>query len=203
MVAVHVRTRIVVVFAALMAASALVAVPAPAGSQPPSPDRSLDPAQLSAVSIGLSEAPGPAMTTPQADIAQGSAGTVEPASAFLEPAISAPAPGRPDISVPAPTRGAIEKNYWRFDPDISWYGPGFYGNRTACGLALTRELVGVAHKTLPCGTMVQFRYNGKVVTAPVIDRGPYAPGRTWDMSAGLCTLLGHCFTGTIEWRFAP
>ncbi|HEX5828072.1 MAG TPA: RlpA-like double-psi beta-barrel domain-containing protein [Candidatus Limnocylindrales bacterium] len=197
------RTRIVVVFAALMAASALVAVPAPAGSQPPSPDRSLDPAQLSAVSIGLSEAPGPAMTTPQADIAQGSAGTVEPGSAFLEPAISAREPGRPDVAVPAPAKGAIEKNYWRFDPDISWYGPGFYGNRTACGLRLTRELVGVAHKTLPCGTKVQFRYNGKVVTAPVIDRGPYAPGRTWDMSAGLCTLLGHCFTGTIEWRFAP
>ena len=41
------RTRLVVAFAALMDASALVAVPAPAGSRAPSPDRLVDPAQLS------------------------------------------------------------------------------------------------------------------------------------------------------------
>lgn len=198
------RTRIVVVFAALMAASALVAVPEPAGSRSPSPDRSLDPAQLSAVSIGIGADPAPAMTTLTDDLAQGSTGTVEPDSAFPEPgANAATVAGRPDVAQPAPKKGAIEKNYWRFDPDISWYGPGFYGNGTACGQKLTKELVGVAHKTLPCGTMVQFRYKGKVVTAPVIDRGPYVAGRTWDLSKGLCTLLDHCFTGTIEWRFAP
>ena len=75
-------------------------------------------------------------------------------------------------------------------------------NGTACGQKLTKELVGVAHRTLPCGTLVTFRYNGKTVTAPVIDRGPYAAGRTWDLSKGLCTLLDHCFTGTIEWKMA-
>jgi rare lipoprotein A len=95
---------------------------------------------------------------------------------------------------------SIEKNDWRFDPDISWYGPGLYGNGTACGQKLTKELVGVAHRTLPCGTMVTFRYNGKTVSAPVIDRGPFVAGRTWDLSNGLCKLLDHCFTGTIEWK---
>jgi rare lipoprotein A (peptidoglycan hydrolase) len=183
-----------------MAASALVAVPAPAGSRSPSPDRSLDPAQLRAVSIALPKAP--AVTTTLADTAQGSAGTVGPATAFVEPGANAAAAGRPDVRVPAPTKGIFAKNYWRFDPNISWYGPGFYGNGTACGQTLTKELVGVAHRSLPCGTLVTFRYHGKVVTAPVIDRGPYVAGRTWDLSKGLCTLLDHCFTGTIEWKMA-
>ena len=37
-----------------------------------------------------------------------------------------------------------------FRPAIAtWYGPGFYGNKTACGIELTETLVGVAHRTLP------------------------------------------------------
>ena len=183
-----------------MAASALVAVPAPAGSRSPSPERTLDPAQLSAVSIALPT--DPAVTTTLDATAQGSAGSVGPATAFAEPGANAAALGRPSVRVPAPAKGTITKNYWRFDPNISWYGPGLYGNGTACGQKLTKELVGVAHRTLPCGTMVTFRYNGKTVTAPVIDRGPYVAGRTWDLSKGLCTLLDHCFTGTIEWKMA-
>jgi hypothetical protein len=89
---------------------------------------------------------------------------------------------------------------WRVDPNISWYGPGFYGRRTACGLALTSGLIGVAHRTLPCGTLVTFRHRGRVITAPVVDRGPYVPGRQWDMTGGLCQALAHCFTGSIEYR---
>ena len=192
------RTRIVVAFAALMAASALVAVPAPAGSRSPSPERSLDPALLSAVSVALPKDQAAASTLDAT--AQGSAGSVGPATAFVEPGANGAATSRPSVRVPAPAKGTVEKNSWRFDPNISWYGPGLYGNGTACGQKLTKELVGVAHRTLPCGTMVTFRYNGKTVSAPVIDRGPYVSGRTWDLSKGLCTLLDHCFTGTIEWK---
>jgi len=65
----------------------------------------------------------------------------------------------------------------------SWYGPGFYGNSTACGGALTLGRLGVAHKYLPCGTRVTFRYRGRSVTARVIDRGPFAAGRDWDLTA--------------------
>lgn len=36
----------------------------------------------------------------------------------------------------------------------SWYGPGLYGNRMACGGRLTTSTWGVAHKALPCGTRV-------------------------------------------------
>ena len=63
--------------------------------------------------------------------------------------------------------------------------------------------MGVAHRTLPCGTLVTFRSpaNGREVTVPVIDRGPHVTGRQWDMSKGMCVYLGHCYTGSIEWRF--
>lgn len=88
---------------------------------------------------------------------------------------------------------------WHLDPNISWYGPGFYGHRTACGLTLTTTLIGVANRTLPCGALIRFRYNGVTVTAPVVDRGPYVTGRQWDMTGGLCLALRHCFTGAIEW----
>ena len=62
--------------------------------------------------------------------------------------------------------------------------------------------MGVAHRTLPCGTKVQFRYNGHTVTVPVVDRGPYVSGRTFDLTVGACKKLGHCFTGSIQWGYA-
>jgi hypothetical protein len=64
----------------------------------------------------------------------------------------------------------------------SWYGPGFYGNYTACGQVYTPYIQGVAHRWLPCGTMVTLAYAGNVVTVPVIDRGPFIPGREFDLS---------------------
>jgi hypothetical protein len=33
----------------------------------------------------------------------------------------------------------------------TWRGPGLYGNLTACGEKLTKHIVGVADRTLPCG----------------------------------------------------
>jgi len=201
-----VRTRIIVAIAALMAASALVAVPEPAGSSAPSPARTVDAASLTAVSIAL-----PAGSTATAilakDSASRSAGRLGPASTFLELGSDAAGRGRPAVRPavrqPVPKVRTILKNYWRYDGNISWYGPGFYGRRTACGVAYTRGIIGVAHRSLPCGTLVTFRnpVNGRQVTARVIDRGPYVPGRQWDMSAGLCSYLGHCYSGSIEWRY--
>jgi rare lipoprotein A (peptidoglycan hydrolase) len=198
-----VRTRIIVAFAAIMAASALVAVPAPAGSRPPSTARSVDPAQLRAVTLGLPADPVTATTITDPAAAHHSADRLEPGSLIVEPGANDAAAGRPAVRQPAPRMGTFTKNYWRFDPNISWYGPGFFGSGTACGQEYTRELMGVAHRTLPCGTLVTFRNpaNGRQVTVPVIDRGPYAAGRQWDMSYGLCTYLDHCYTGSIEWRW--
>jgi rare lipoprotein A len=79
----------------------------------------------------------------------------------------------------------------------SWYGPGFYGNRTACGRTLGRGTLGVAHKSLPCGTKVALRYRGRTVMAPVIDRGPYAGNREYDLTAETKRRLGFGSTGTV------
>ena len=81
--------------------------------------------------------------------------------------------------------------------EASWYGPGFYGNRTACGETLEPGTLGVAHKTLPCGTKVALYYHGHAVTVPVIDRGPYASGREYDLTAETKHRLHFGSTGTV------
>lgn len=72
----------------------------------------------------------------------------------------------------------------------SWYGPGFYGNRTACGQVYTPEIHGVAHRTLPCGTVLRLEFGGRSVAVPVIDRGPFIVGRTLDLSNATRAALG-------------
>src|SRR4051794_40815314 len=79
----------------------------------------------------------------------------------------------------------------------SWYGPGFYGGRTACGYTLNASIKGVANKSLPCGTRVRFRYHGRTTVAKVIDRGPYAGGREWDLTPATKQALGFGSTGTV------
>jgi hypothetical protein len=63
----------------------------------------------------------------------------------------------------------------------TWYGPGFYGNTTACGRTLRKKTLGVAHRTLPCGTRVNFLHKGRTITVRVIDRGPYGKA-DWDLT---------------------
>jgi rare lipoprotein A (peptidoglycan hydrolase) len=77
------------------------------------------------------------------------------------------------------------------------YGPGFYGHRTACGVILRRRTIGVANRTLPCGTEVQVYYQGNVMTVPVIDRGPYAHGASWDLTMASGRALGMLGTAVI------
>jgi rare lipoprotein A len=72
----------------------------------------------------------------------------------------------------------------------SWYGPGMYGSRTACGTMLTKNTIGVANKTLPCGMRVAIYFHGQTLTVPVIDHGPYVAGRDWDLTAATARLLG-------------
>jgi rare lipoprotein A (peptidoglycan hydrolase) len=71
----------------------------------------------------------------------------------------------------------------------TWYGPGFFGRRTACGQRLRRSTLGVAHKRLPCGTEVTFYHRGRFMTVPVIDRGPYARGIAFDLTAASAQAL--------------
>ena len=92
-----------------------------------------------------------------------------------------------------------------FRPAIAtWYGPGFYGNTTACGIELTEETIGIAHRSLPCGTNVAVRYGPTTVVVPVIDRGPFSGEAKWDLTYAAAQLLGFTYTDRIgAIRLAP
>jgi hypothetical protein len=81
--------------------------------------------------------------------------------------------------------------------EASYYGPGLYGNGVACGGTLKPSTIGVAHKSLPCGTKVTIRYKGRQAKAKVIDRGPYVSGREFDLTEALRDKLGFPGVGTI------
>jgi rare lipoprotein A len=80
----------------------------------------------------------------------------------------------------------------------SWYGPGLFGNKLGCGGTLQAGSLGVANKSLPCGTKVTFRHRGRVVRVPVIDRGPYVGGREYDLTAATAHKLGFSGHGPIQ-----
>ncbi|HST41127.1 MAG TPA: septal ring lytic transglycosylase RlpA family protein [Conexibacter sp.] len=75
-----------------------------------------------------------------------------------------------------------------------------YGEELACGGVLARDQLGVASRTLPCGTPVTIAYRGRAVTVPVIDRGPYVEGRTWDLTGATAEALDFPGLATVTWR---
>jgi rare lipoprotein A len=79
----------------------------------------------------------------------------------------------------------------------TWFGPGLYGRRTACGQVLSRRLLGVAHRTLPCGTPIDIYLGGRAVTVPVVDRGPFANGAHYDLTSAAAEQLGLTATTTV------
>lgn len=98
----------------------------------------------------------------------------------------------------APRR--VRSGYNVYDPDAAtWYGPGFYGNRTACGKTLHEDTLGVANRSLPCGTKVSILYHGRTITVPVIDRGPYTSA-DWDLTSATARRLGFEGSNTIGVR---
>jgi rare lipoprotein A (peptidoglycan hydrolase) len=99
---------------------------------------------------------------------------------------------RPKVSKPRMRHyWKVAENAWwrRLHPPMytqlaSWY---YDGGNTACGF---HAYLGVANKTLPCGTRVLFSYHGRSAWAVVQDRGPYVGGRVWDLNQGLAGALG-------------
>ncbi len=84
----------------------------------------------------------------------------------------------------------------------TWYGPGLYGRHTACGQMLTAETIGVAHRSLPCGTTVKLVYQGHAIVTEVIDRGPYSDGNSWDLTFAAARALRFDKAGAGQIRFA-
>ena len=119
---------------------------------------------------------------------------VEPETTAIVSPVAAPATVvAPVIVAPSSVDGIVL---------ASWYGPGFYGNRTACGQTYTPEILGVAHKTLPCGTLLSLTYGARSVTVAVIDRGPYIAGRTLDLSNATKLALGCTDLCTLRMQVA-
>jgi len=82
----------------------------------------------------------------------------------------------------------------------TWYG--MLGSQTACGVKLRRSTIGVAHRSLPCGTKVTLKYGHRFVRARVIDRGPYTRGVRWDLTQGAAKRLHFTGVGSDEIRAA-
>lgn len=76
----------------------------------------------------------------------------------------------------------------------SWYGGG---GEMACGGELTSSTLGVANKTLPCGTRVTLRYGRRTINVAVVDRGPYVAGREFDLTEATKRALGFGDTGEV------
>ena len=77
----------------------------------------------------------------------------------------------------------------------SWYGEG---QALACGGHMTPGMMGVAHKSLPCGTKITIRYRGRQVRVAVVDRGPYSGGREFDLGPGVRSALHFDGVGTVQ-----
>lgn len=109
--------------------------------------------------------------------------------------------GASSYDPPAEEEGEYTFGAWRYG-GASWYGPGLWGNKTACGQTLRPGTLGVAHKKLPCGTTVKFVYHGKAVVTQVIDRGPYVQGRAWDLTKAASDALGFEGVGRVRYAIA-
>ena len=106
------------------------------------------------------------------------------------------------MSVPARVRvGAARRRVGRLNvyrtAYASWYGPGLYGNHLGCGGRLSPGSLGVAHKTLPCGSKVTLRRGTRTVRVRVIDRGPYVAGREYDLTEATARRLRFTGHGSI------
>jgi rare lipoprotein A len=101
-----------------------------------------------------------------------------------------------DGVVGSATRAAVVQRRMRARV-ATLYGPGLFGNRTACGEMLTRTRFGIADRTLACGTAVTLYYGGRFVTVPVIDRGPFTAGVSLDLTSATAAALGVDATGPV------
>ncbi len=79
----------------------------------------------------------------------------------------------------------------------SWYGPGFFGNRTASGEVLRPGTLTAAHRSLPFGTRVRVTnlHNGRSAVVRINDRGPFHGSRVIDLAHGAASELGVTASG--------
>ena len=86
--------------------------------------------------------------------------------------------------------------------EASWYGPGFYGNRTASGEVYRPGTMTAAHRSLPFGTKVRVTnlWNGRSAVIRINDRGPFVDHRIIDLGHGSTNTLGLTSSGIAKVR---
>tara|TARA_B100002051_G_C16743053_1_gene645582 strand:- start:1686 stop:2252 length:567 start_codon:yes stop_codon:yes gene_type:complete len=119
--------------------------------------------------------------------------TLEPSEIeekLAPPVVSAPSKPRPAAVVRVITGEA------------SWYGPGFYGNRTANGEVFRPGTMTAAHRHLPFGTKVRVTnlWNGRSAVIRINDRGPFIGHRVIDLAHGAASHLGLTASGIAQVR---
>ncbi|EDY39862.1 rare lipoprotein A [Cyanobium sp. PCC 7001] len=141
-------------------------------------------------------------------------GIAEPARAAESPSVASAAPATPLAirdadSTPAPVEGlqqiAPPVRIATSTPAVvkvirgqaSWYGPGFYGRRTASGERFRRGTLTAAHRTLPFGTKVRVTNlrNGRSTVVRINDRGPFHGNRVIDLAHGAASEVGLTASG--------
>ena len=80
----------------------------------------------------------------------------------------------------------------------TWYGPGYYGRKTASGDVLKKGTMTAAHSSLPLGTEVKVTRvdTNESVTVVINDRKPYKKGTVIDLTHGAADALDIDEDGT-------
>ena len=117
------------------------------------------------------------------------------ASTTTAPAVVPP----PVVAAPKPPKRLVVSTS---TGEASWYGPGFFGNRTANGEVFKPGTMTAAHRTLPFGTQVKVTNlrNGRETIVRINDRGPFSGQRVIDIAHGAAHHLGLVSSGIAQVR---
>lgn len=109
------------------------------------------------------------------------------------------APFPPAFAMPSAVASAVAA---AFEGIVSYYGNEFAGRKTANGERFDPNLLTMAHRTLPFGTLVRITNlaNNKSVVARVNDRGPFTGGRVGDLSTAAAAVIDMVRAGVTRAR---
>ena len=124
------------------------------------------------------------------------------AKATLDPSEVREVSEPPAAELPKPKLKLVPSVVRTITGEASWYGPGFYGNRTANGEVYRPGTMTAAHRTLPFGTKVRVTnlWNGRTAVIRINDRGPFVHHRVIDLGHGAASSLGLTASGIAQVR---
>ena len=149
------------------------------------------PSPVQAVDSSEAAAPGNPVTASAPSRPEDDA-TLSPAD--IKPAVEAAPPA---AVLPKPKLKLLPEVVKVITGEASWYGPGFYGNRTANGEVYRPGTMTAAHRSLPFGTKVRVTnlWNGRSAVIRINDRGPFVAHRVIDLGHGAASTLGLTSSG--------